>query len=153
MSPDRDADYEPPSSPDEDHPLSLVVKVAVAMVLAQWLATLAGFDPVQLKPTATGLTDLGENRVMTFLRVTLPLAMPGVVAAVLIVFIPTIGDYVTPQLVGGPGGLMIANMIQTQFLGLNNQPMGATLAVCAMLIVTVIALLFVWITRRWTGVR
>ncbi|MEM6312163.1 MAG: ABC transporter permease, partial [Pseudomonadota bacterium] len=42
--------------------------------------------------------DLGENKVMTFFRVTLPLAMPGVVAAVLIVFIPTIGDYVTPEL-------------------------------------------------------
>ncbi len=48
--------------------------------------------------------DLGESRFMTFLRVTLPLAMPGVIASVLIVFIPTIGDYVTPQLVGGPRG-------------------------------------------------
>lgn len=84
--------------------------------------------------------DLGESRVMTFLRVTLPLAAPGVVAAVLIVFIPTIGDYVTPKLVGGPGGTMIANMIQTQFLRLNNAPLGATLAVLAMLIVGVIAI-------------
>ena len=40
----RDQDYEPPTSPDEDHPLSLVIKVAVAMVLAQWLATRAGFE-------------------------------------------------------------------------------------------------------------
>lgn len=67
--------------------------------------------------------DLGEGRVMTFLRVTLPLAMPGVVAAVLIVFIPTIGDYVTPELMGGAGGKLIANMIQTQFLALNNAPL------------------------------
>ena len=44
---------------------------------------------------------VGESRAMTFLRVTLPLAMPGVLAAVLIVFIPTVGDYVTPRLVGG----------------------------------------------------
>lgn len=97
--------------------------------------------------------DLGETATMTFLRVTLPLAMPGVLAATLIVFIPTVGDYVTPRLVGGPGGLMIANMIQTQFLRLNNAPMGATLAVCAMIIVTLIALVLIGLTRRWTKVR
>lgn len=97
--------------------------------------------------------DLGESRAMTFLRVTLPLAMPGVVAAVLIVFIPTIGDYVTPRLVGGPGGLMIANMIQTQFLRLNNAPLGATLAVLAMLIVAVIAVIFLILGNRAAGGR
>ncbi len=95
--------------------------------------------------------DLGESRTMTFLRVTLPLAAPGVVAAVLIVFIPTIGDYVTPRLVGGPGGLMIANMIQTQFLRLNNAPLGATLAVIAMLIVAVIAVAFLILGNRAAG--
>jgi len=93
--------------------------------------------------------DLGESYVMTFLRVTLPLAMPGVVAAVLIVFIPTIGDYVTPRLVGGPDGLMIANMIQTQFLKLNNAPMGAALAVLAMAMVGAVALVFLFLTRRF----
>ncbi|ATG47023.1 spermidine/putrescine ABC transporter permease [Celeribacter ethanolicus] len=95
--------------------------------------------------------DLGESRTMTFLRVTLPLAAPGVVAAVLIVFIPTIGDYVTPRLVGGPGGLMIANMIQTQFLRLNNAPLGATLAVLAMLIVAVIAIAFMLLGNKAAG--
>lgn len=97
--------------------------------------------------------DLGETAASTFLRVTLPLAMPGVVAAVLIVFIPTIGDYVTPALVGGPSGLLIANMIQTLFFGLNDQPMGAALALIAMAIVTVIALAFLLLTRRWLGAR
>lgn len=97
--------------------------------------------------------DLGESKVTTFFRVTLPLAMPGVVAAVLIVFIPTIGDYVTPRLVGGPNGLMIANMIQTQFLKLNNAPMGATLAVIAMASVTLISLVFVFLNRRWLRVK
>ena len=93
--------------------------------------------------------DLGENKVMTFFRVTLPLAMPGVVAAVLIVFIPTIGDYVTPELMGGAGGKLIANMIQTQFLALNNAPLGAALAVVAMVSVSAIALFFVLLNRRW----
>ncbi len=93
--------------------------------------------------------DLGENRIMTFIRVTLPLSVPGVVAAVLIVFIPTIGDYVTPELLGGSSGKLIANMIQTQFLQLNNAPLGAALALVAMLSVAAISLLFVFLNRRW----
>lgn len=93
--------------------------------------------------------DLGESALMTFARVTLPLSMPGVVAAALIVFIPTVGDYVTPRLVGGPDGLMIANMIQAQMLKLNNAPLGAALAILAMLIVGCVALAFVWLNRRF----
>jgi spermidine/putrescine transport system permease protein len=92
--------------------------------------------------------DLGESAWGAFCRITLPLAMPGIVAATLIVFIPVIGDYVTPRLVGGPDGLMIANMIQTQFLRLNDAPMGAALAVSAMTIVSAIALLVVFVTRN-----
>jgi len=92
--------------------------------------------------------DLGDGPVRRFRRVTLPLAMPGVIAAALIVFIPTVGDYVTPKLVGGTDGLMIANMIQVQFGKANNAPLGAALAISAMLIVGAIALLFVWLNRR-----
>lgn len=97
--------------------------------------------------------DLGESKLMTFWRVTLPLAMPGVVASVLIVFIPTIGDYVTPQLVGGPEGRMIANAIQLQYLRLDNYPLGSALAVSAMTIVTLISLVFLWLNRRFLRVR
>jgi spermidine/putrescine transport system permease protein len=92
--------------------------------------------------------DLGENKVMTFLRVTLPLSVPGIVAAVLIVFIPTIGDYVTPELLGGAGGKLVANMIQTQFLQLNNAPLGAALAIVAMLMVAGVSLIFVFLNRK-----
>jgi spermidine/putrescine transport system permease protein len=92
--------------------------------------------------------DLGENRVTTFLRVTLPLSVPGIVAAVLIVFIPTIGDYVTPELLGGAGGKLVANMIQTQFLQLNNAPLGAALALVAMLMVASVSLVFVFLNRK-----
>ncbi|MBS1302794.1 ABC transporter permease [Loktanella sp. SALINAS62] len=97
--------------------------------------------------------DLGESRFSTFFRVTLPLSMPGVVGAVLIVFIPTIGDYVTPELMGGAGGKLIANMIQTQFLQLNNAPLGAALAIVAMVCVTAVALAFVFLNRRWLRAR
>ena len=93
--------------------------------------------------------DLGESKFMTFLRVTLPLAMPGVIASVLIVFIPTIGDYVTPQLVGGPEGRMVANLIQLQYLRLDNYPAGSAIAISAMLMVTAISLVFLFLNRRF----
>lgn len=93
--------------------------------------------------------DLGESKVMTFLRVTLPLAMPGVIASVLIVFIPTIGDYVTPHLVGGPEGRMVANLIQLQYLKLDNYPLGSAIAVSAMAIVTIVSLIFLGLNRRY----
>ncbi|MBR9862064.1 MAG: ABC transporter permease [Rhodobacteraceae bacterium] len=93
--------------------------------------------------------DLGDGPLRRFIRVTLPLAMPGVVAATVIVFIPTIGDYVTPRLVGGPNGLMISNMIELQFKKANNAPLGAALALSAMFLVSVISLIFVWLNRKY----
>ncbi|MCX8509147.1 MAG: ABC transporter permease, partial [Rhodobacteraceae bacterium] len=63
--------------------------------------------------------DLGESALLTFWRVTLPLAMPGVVGAVLIVFIPTVGDYVTPDIIGGGKIPLIANVIQKQMLAID----------------------------------
>ncbi len=97
--------------------------------------------------------DLGESKLLTFWRVTLPLAMPGVVGAVLIVFIPTIGDYVTPKMVGGPEGRMISNAIELQYLKLDNYPLGSALAVSAMAIVTVVSLIFVFANRKFLRVR
>lgn len=93
--------------------------------------------------------DLGDGAMRRFLRVTLPLAMPGVIAASLIIFIPTIGDYVTPNLVGGPNGLMIANMIEVQFKKANNEPLGAALALSAMFIVGSISLMFLLLNRKY----
>lgn len=138
-----------------DEPLNWILYNANAVVI-----TLAhAFAPFAILPIFVSLEkidrslleaarDLGESHIATFVRVTLPLAFPGVIAASLIVFIPTIGDYVTPRLVGGSGGQMIANMIQTQFLRLNNAPMGATLAVVAMVIVATIAIVLVFATRK-----
>lgn len=97
--------------------------------------------------------DLGESRAMTFWRVTLPLAMPGVLAAVLIVFIPTMGDYVTPTLIGGGKIPMVANLIQAQMLDIDNKPLGSAIAVTAMLIVTLLAALFLLLNRRFLRVR
>ena len=93
--------------------------------------------------------DLGENTFMTFLRVTLPLSLPGVIAASLLVFIPTVGDYVTPSLVGGPRGIMIGNIIQSMFGKAQNWPLGAAISVMSMLTVTLMVCLFLWGTHSF----
>ncbi len=93
--------------------------------------------------------DLGESKFRTFLRVTLPLSIPGVAAAVLIVFIPTIGDYVTPNLIGGGKIPMIANVIEKLMLKGDNKPLGSAIAVSAMLIVTLVSLLFLFLIRKY----
>jgi spermidine/putrescine transport system permease protein len=139
-----------------DEPLTFILYNANAVVIALAHA----WAPFAILPIYVALEkidrslleaarDLGDSNLRRFLRVTLPLAMPGIVAAILIVFIPTIGDYVTPKLVGGKDGLMIANIIQVQFSKANNAPLGAALAVSAMLIVGSIAAFFVFLNRRW----
>lgn len=95
--------------------------------------------------------DLGESRWRTFLRVTLPLSMPGVIAAALIVFIPTVGDYVTPRLVGDGKEPMIANFIETQLLRLQNMPQGSAFAVASMTMVGIVSVVFVLLNRRFIG--
>ena len=71
--------------------------------------------------------DLGANRLWTFLKVTLPLSRPGVIAGTVLVFIPSLGAFITPDLLGGAKSVMIGNLIQNQFAQLN-QPFGSALS-------------------------
>jgi spermidine/putrescine transport system permease protein len=89
-------------------------------------------------------TDLGDTRWQRFRRVTLPLSMPGVISASLLVFIPTVGDYVTPTLVGGPGGVMIGNVIQSLFFRQNDAPLGAAVALVMLVVIALLSFLFLW---------
>jgi len=82
--------------------------------------------------------DLGANDWKTFWRVVLPMTMPGIVAGFILVFIPTIGAFVTPDLLGGTQGLMISNLIQQNIRGSGaNYPRGSALSAVLMLIVTI----------------
>lgn len=91
-------------------------------------------------------TDLGDGPVRRFFRITLPLSLPGVISASLLVFIPTTGDYITPALLGGPDGAMIGNLIQKQFGAINNWPMGAALSIILMFCIAAISLVFILLT-------
>ena len=138
-----------------EEPLTFILYNANAVVL-----TLAhAWAPFAILPIYVSLTkidkslleaarDLGDNAFQRFIRVTLPLSMPGVIAATLVVFIPTVGDYVTPKLLGGTDGLMIANMIQVQFGKANNAPLGSALAIISMFTVGIISIGFVLLSRK-----
>jgi spermidine/putrescine transport system permease protein len=91
--------------------------------------------------------DLGDSPARRFWRITLPLSLPGVVAAFFLMFIPTVGDYVTAAMLGGPDGMMVGNLIQAQFGPINDWPMGAALALVMTLAVTVAGLGFLLLTR------
>jgi spermidine/putrescine transport system permease protein len=72
--------------------------------------------------------DLYANRVQAFLRVVLPLTAPGIIAGSVLVFIPSLGAYVTPDLLGGAKSVMIGNLIQQQFLSVRDWPFGAAIS-------------------------
>jgi spermidine/putrescine transport system permease protein len=82
--------------------------------------------------------DLGANRFLTFLRVTLPLSLPGVIAAFVFVLIPTTGEYITPYLVGGPNDSMFGNFIYDAFVAGNRWNFGSVLSMWLMIVVVVL---------------
>ncbi|MCY3867541.1 MAG: ABC transporter permease [Chloroflexi bacterium] len=92
--------------------------------------------------------DLGANDVRTFLRVVLPLTLPGVLAGCALVFIPSVGAFVTPDLLGGTKGLMIGNLINKQFGGSGNMPLGSALSIVMMAVVMISLLVYVFANRR-----
>ena len=82
--------------------------------------------------------DFGHGKISTFFRVIVPSNMPGIVAGTLLVFIPAVGDFVTPELLGGVHTRMFGNTIEDQFLGGgNNWPLGSAMAVLLMLFILV----------------
>lgn len=136
-------------------PLSFLIysQTAVVITLAHAWAAFAilplyvSLDKID-KSLLEASYDLGNTKLETFWRVTFPLSLPGVIGAILIIFIPTVGDYVTPQLVGGTDGRMLSNMIQSLFGRANNFPLGAASAVLMLLSVSFVAVVVTYITRK-----
>jgi len=72
--------------------------------------------------------DLGASQFTTFLKVTVPLTMPGIISGILLVFIPCLGSFLTPDLLGGANAIMIGNVIERQFKAANDWPFGSALS-------------------------
>ncbi len=87
----------------------------------------AAFDRLDRSLIEASL-DLGAGHVRTFFKIVVPLALPGIASGVIITFIPALGSYLTPDLLGGPDSQMIANVIDRQFKAANDWPFGAALS-------------------------
>jgi len=97
--------------------------------------------------------DLYASRVTSFMRVTLPLSLPGVFAGSMLVFIPAVGDFVNAQLLGTPQQYMIGNVIQSKFLQLTDYPQAAALSFALMAAIMVLVVIYSRLlgTERLTG--
>jgi len=97
-------------------------------------AVLERFDGTLLEAAR----DMGASKLRAFLTVTLPLSMPGVIAGTIFVFVPAIGAYVTPELIGGTDGMMFGNLIAQQFGATFEYPFGSALTVAMIAFVATI---------------
>jgi spermidine/putrescine transport system permease protein len=92
--------------------------------------------------------DLGASAVKSFLTVTLPLTRTGVAAGCIFVFVPSLGNFIVPELLGGGRQQMVGNLIQVQFLEARDWPFGATLALAVIALMAVVLLGQAWLTAR-----
>ena len=86
--------------------------------------------------------DLGAHPLKAFFTITLPLSKTGIIAGSMLVFIPSVGEYVIPELVGGPDNLMIGKVLWQAFFDQNNWPLAAAVAVVMVLLLVVPMALF-----------
>ena len=128
-----------------DQPSSLFLYNQFAMILTLTYI----FIPFMVMPIYTALEkippslveaskDCGVGSGLTFLRIVLPLSAPGIIAGVTFTFCLTFGDFVTPFLVGGPDGQMVATVVQSQFGTALNWPLGAALSIVVLVVVLTI---------------
>jgi spermidine/putrescine transport system permease protein len=87
--------------------------------------------------------DLYSSSAQAFVRVTLPLTMPGIVAGVLLTFIPAFGDYINALILGGTGQAMVGNVIQSLYLTQRDYPEAAALSFLMMALILAIVLLYI----------
>ncbi len=125
--------------------LGIVYSYLPFMILPLY-ATLVRMDLTLLEAAA----DLGSRPWKAFLTVTLPLSMPGIIAGSLLVFIPAIGEFVIPDLLGGPDSLMIGKVLWTEFFSNRDWPVAAAVAIAMLLLILIPLLLFQRIGERET---
>jgi spermidine/putrescine transport system permease protein len=101
-----------------------LVYVYMPFMVLPLYATIERLDKSYLEASL----DLGASQVATFLRVTVPLTMPGIVSGIILVFIPCLGSFLTPDLLGGANATMIGNIIERQFKAANDWPFGSALS-------------------------
>jgi len=124
-----------------------MVYVHLPFMILPLYTNLAKHDPALLDAAQ----DLGANAWQRFWKVTWPLSLPGIYSGSVLVFIPVLGMFAIPDILGGTGDILIGNLIKEQFLGTRDWPFGATLSLMLTLVVLGLAGLAAWLARR--GVR
>lgn len=121
-----------------------MVYVHLPFMVLPLYTNLEKHDPVLLDAAQ----DLGANAWQRFWRVTWPLSLPGVYSGAALVFIPVLGMFAIPDILGGTGDILVGNLIKDQFLGTRDWPFGSTLAIMLTLAVLACAGLAIWFSRR-----
>jgi len=125
-----------------------MVHILLPYMVLPIYSVMKGIDP----NLVTAAQNLGANRLQSFLRIYLPLSLPGVGAGFILVFILSIGFYITPSLLGGPREMMISLLIERQINELLNWGFGSALAVTLLILTGVLFLLFKF-TTQWLKVE
>ncbi|NUP66904.1 MAG: ABC transporter permease [Nonomuraea sp.] len=107
-------------------------------------ATIEKLDP-QLREASA---NLGASAFTTFRKVTLPLTVPGVLTGSMFVFVPSFGNFVIPEMLGGSKSIMVGNLIRNQFLSARDWPFGSALALALIAVLIVLLLVQAWAARR-----
>ncbi|MGE5027668.1 MAG: ABC transporter permease [Betaproteobacteria bacterium] len=124
-----------------------MVYVHLPFMVLPLYTNLEKHDPVLLDAAQ----DLGANAWQRFWRVTWPLSLPGVYSGAALVFIPVLGMFAIPDILGGTGDILVGNLIKDQFLGTRDWPFGSTLSIMLTLVVLACAGIAMWFSRRGTG--
>src|ERR1700741_1937944 len=102
------------------------------------------------RPLVEASHDLGAGSAQTFLRVILPLSIPGLLAGATFAFVLSLGDFLAPLLVGGASGTMIANVVQSLFGAAYDWPLGAAVSVCILLFTMLLLFCTEALEKRWS---
>ena len=131
-------------------PAAVVVGMVYVMVPFMFLPLFAAVDNLDSAQTEASL-DLGANRFQTFVKVMLPQTLPGIMGGAVIVFIPSVGNFIVPDVLGGAKGLMIGNLVEQQFLSSRNWPFGSALSMIIMAVVLTVLMVSVTRARKAGG--
>jgi spermidine/putrescine transport system permease protein len=131
-------------------PMAVVLGMVYVMVPFMFLPLYAAIDNLDQALVEASM-DLGANRTQTFLKVVLPQTMPGIIGGAVIVFIPSVGNFVVPDILGGAKGLMVGNLVEQQFLSARNWAFGSALSMLIMSVVLIVLLVVVGRARKAGG--
>lgn len=131
-------------------PSAVVLGMVYVMVPFMFLPLYSAVDNLDRAQIEASL-DLGANRVQTFVKIMLPQTLPGIMGGAVIVFIPSVGNFIVPDVLGGAKGLMIGNLVEQQFLSSRNWPFGSALSMIIMAVVLAVLLISASRAKRAGG--